>query len=100
MKISRQLLRPFSLAAALATLSLNVHAGTITFAEYDGMANDSVIPIDSLPTGLPDGVTATWTGFLLHTTAGDTPMSVFPSGAQAILAFSPAAIVPSFNAYD
>lgn len=100
MKIHNLPLKSALLAAALAAVAVRSQAGTITFAEYDGLANNTAIPIAQLPQGVPDGVTASWTGFLLHTTAGDTPMSIFPSGAQALLAFSPAAIVSSINFND
>jgi hypothetical protein len=100
MKTPKKALRTLLLAAAMAAVSASSQAGTITFEEYVGMANDTAIPLDQLPQGLPDGVTASWSGFLLHTTEGDTPMSVYPTGAQALLAFSPAAVVPSFNYYD
>ena len=63
--------------AMMAVTPLASQAGTVTFAEYDGLANNAVIPPPPAdpPQGLPDGVTAVWTGLLLHTEAGDTPMS-------------------------
>ncbi|MFO1497011.1 MAG: hypothetical protein U1G07_01215 [Verrucomicrobiota bacterium] len=68
------------------------------FAEFDGTADG---PRDSGSlAGLPDGLNASWVGFLLHSTAGDTPMSVFPSGDQAVLSFSPPAVVSSINTLD
>ena len=100
MKTPKHPIRSILFAAAVAAVPISSQASTITFAEYDGTADNSVIPIAQLPAGVPDGVTASWTGFLLHTTAGDTPMSVFPEGAQAVLAFAPAAIVSSINALD
>ena len=57
-------------AAALTAVSVRTQAGTVTFAEYEGQVNGAAIPIDQLPVGLPDGMTASWTGFLLNTTAG------------------------------
>jgi hypothetical protein len=100
MKTSHSRLKRLLLASAVCALPLVSQAGTITFAEYDGLANNAAIPIAQLPEGLPDGVTASWVGFLLHTEAGDTPMSVFPDGDRAVLSFSPPVIVSSINAYD
>lgn len=89
------------MAAAPASLS----AGTVTFAEFDGMGNDSPLPTGVPVLGLPDGVTAVWNGVFLHTTAGDTPMSIFPSadvtgGDDATIVFSAQVILPSMNVYD
>lgn len=94
---------PLLLASVLTAIPGSSLAGTITFAEFDGLGNDA--PIPSPPQGLPPGITATWTGFLLHTTAGDTPMSVFPTddraGADdATIVFSAPVWINSINVYD
>ena len=91
------------LAAGLAAFPLSSPGGTITFAEFDGLGDNAAIPSD--PQGLPDGITAVWTGFLLHTTAGDTPMSVFPTDDlpgqdDATITFSAPVVVSSINVYD
>ncbi len=109
MKIPKKTLRKLLCAAALAAAPVGLQADTITFAEYDGVyGDDAAIPAatDQRPYGVPDGITASWTGFALHTLAGDTPMSVYPTGNQAVLAFGRNAIsgagviVSSINAYD
>ncbi|HEY5914174.1 MAG TPA: hypothetical protein VJA21_26600 [Verrucomicrobiae bacterium] len=96
-------LLPLLFASVLAVGSCGSFAGTVTFAEFDGLANNAAIPTP--PQGLPPGITATWTGFLLHTTAGDTPMSVFPTddiaGADdATIVFSAPVWITSINVYD
>jgi len=74
-------------------------AGTITFAEFAGLGDNSAIP--SPPAGLPPDVTATWTGLVLHTTAGDTPMSVFPADdTGASITFSSPVWITSINVFD
>lgn len=88
---------------------LAAQADTVTFAEFDGLANNAAIPTppEGMPFG-PDGftqVTAIWRGFLLHTEAGDTPMSVFPAddvpdAPDAKISFSSPVIVSSINVYD
>lgn len=97
------------LATTLAVVLMGspawLSAETVTFAEYDGMSNNDPIPEDSLPSGLPDGITATWTGFLLHTRAGDTPMSIFPAadvadGDDAAVGFSSPVTIDSINLFD
>jgi Bacterial TSP3 repeat len=94
---------PLLCASALTAIPGSSFAGTITFAEFDGLGNDA--PLPSPPQGLPPGITATWTGFALHTTAGDTPMSVFPTdnraGADdATIVFSAPVWITSINVYD
>ena len=100
MKITSIRPKVLFLAALAGTLPLLTQAGTFTFAEYDGTPDDTVIPIATLPEGSPDGATTSWTGFVLNSTAGDTPMSVMPSGDRAVLAFLPPVIVSSINALD
>jgi len=99
----KQLFTSLLYMATLAVLPVGSQAGTITFAEFDGLADNAAIPTP--PEGLPDGVTAVWTGLLLHTEAGDTPMSVFPEADQAnaddaVISFSVPVIVSSINVYD
>jgi hypothetical protein len=89
-------------AAALAGLPLGSQAGIVTFAEFDGTADDA--PLSSAPEGLPDGITATWTGFLLHTRAGDTPVSIFTSDDlagrdDAVARFSAPVLISSINVF-
>ncbi len=98
MNTPKQTFRSVLFAAAVAAVPIGSQAGTITFADFDGTADNTAIPTP--PAGLPDGMTASWTGLPLHTTAGDTPMSVTTSGTNALLAFSPPAIVSSINALD
>ena len=89
------------LAALLAAISVSAQAGTVTFAEFDGMGNNSAIPADPPVQGLPDGITVSWVGLLLHTTAGDTPMSIFPvADTGSRMVFSGAVVIPSINVYD
>ena len=86
-------------AAALAAFVPTAHAGTVTFAEFDGLGDNAAIPTP--PQGLPAGVTATWTGLVLHTTAGDTPMSVFPADdTGASIVFSTPVWITSINVFD
>ncbi|RME95850.1 MAG: hypothetical protein D6766_02205, partial [Verrucomicrobia bacterium] len=82
-----------------------LQAGTITFAEYEGMSQNSAIPSDPPPSGLPEGVTATWSGFLLSTNPGDTPMSIFPAADiadadDAVITFSQPVVINSINIHD
>ena len=98
MKIPDKTLRSVLFAAAVAMLPISSRADTITFAEFDGLANGAAMP--TLPEGVPVGVTASWVGFVLHTTAGATPMSVYPTSTQAVVAFSPPVIVSSINLQD
>ena len=81
----------------------------MTFGEFDGLADNAAIPTppEGMPFG-PDGftqVTAIWRGLLLHTLAGDTPMSVFPEvdiadAPDAQVSFSTPVIVSSINVTD
>ncbi len=100
MNILSSRLRLLMLTAALAALPYANRAGIYSFAEYGGLPDNAAIDINQLPQGNPDGTTASWVGFQLHTTAGDDPMSVFPTGDQAVLSFSPPVTVQSINAYD
>jgi len=89
----------------VAALPSPMFAGTVTFAEFDGMGNNSALPADVAVEGLPSGITATWNGVLLHTLAGDTPMSIFPAddiaGADdATIVFSAPVFISSINVYD
>jgi hypothetical protein len=92
---------PLLTAALFAAPAVSI-AGTVTFAEFDGAANND--PIPNPPQGLPDDITAVWTGLLLHTIAGDTPMSVFPSADladdDATIVFSGQVTIPSINVND
>jgi hypothetical protein len=91
--------RAMSVAAA-ALLPAGLLAQGIDFAEFDGSPDNTPIAVANLPQGLPDGVRASWVGLQLHTAAGDTPMSVFPTGDRAVLAFTPPVIISSINAFD
>lgn len=91
------------LAAALA-IPLCAHAQTVTFEEFTGYADNDPIPAEMPPFGVPDPITATWTGFLLHTREGDTPMSIFTaadvaSADDAIIRFSGPVVIPSINTF-
>jgi hypothetical protein len=85
-------------------LSASLHAGTVTFAEYDtGGTLD--IALSGEPAGLPTGVTATWTGFSVKSVPGDTPMSIYPAATLAdvddsAIAFSASVVVSSINIWD
>lgn len=88
-------------AAAFVALPAISQAGTFHFTEYDGVyADNDPLPFDLLPDGVPDGVTASWTGFAVHSNAGDDPMSVFPAGAEASIGFSLPVTVQSINSLD
>ena len=79
--------------------------GTMTFADLDGQGNNSQLPSPSYSVGLPDGVTASWSGWLVHTkNPGDTPMSVFPAyntgGLDGEIQFSQPVRISSVRLHD
>ena len=67
-------LTTLSLSITLAAVPFGCPAGTVDFAEYDGVYTDNnAVPVDLAPLGLPEGITARWTGWALTPGPGTPP---------------------------
>lgn len=90
----------FVAGTARATMS----TGVVTFADQAGQPDNSALPGAEYNSGLPAGVTAIWSGWLLHTVSDGNPMSVFPAadlaGDDADILFSQPVSIPSLRVKD